>query len=147
MNTVEVEGACFFTVSYPLNGSGGLATVHFNQEDLISTGAARTMVYRSKVKFTTSRMNDDTPAKGADVGLALLGYVGSWRRQCKDYQFWTKADEGVYLISPLPTSKPLPIKELYNIIDMGATGIEEESSSRKEIDLTSFIDITKYKNL
>ncbi|KAK2998245.1 hypothetical protein RJ639_024276 [Escallonia herrerae] len=115
MNTVEVEGACFFTVSYPL-------------------------VYSTSSSLS---MNDDTPAKGADVGLALLGYVGSWRRQCKDYQFWTKADEGVYLISPLPTSKPLPIKELYNIIDMGATGIEEESSSRKEIDLTSFIDITK----
>ncbi|KAK3016081.1 hypothetical protein RJ639_005676, partial [Escallonia herrerae] len=38
----------------------------------------------------------------------------------------------------------IPIKELYNIIDMAATGIEEESSGRKEMDLESFMDLVKY---
>ncbi|KAK2981045.1 hypothetical protein RJ640_005937 [Escallonia rubra] len=35
----------------------------------------------------------------------------------------------------------IPIKDLYNIIDMAATGNEEESSGRKEIDLESFMDL------
>lgn len=35
-------------------------------------------------------------ATGAYVGLAPPGEVGSWQRECKDYQFWTKADEGGY---------------------------------------------------
>ncbi|KDP41513.1 hypothetical protein JCGZ_15920 [Jatropha curcas] len=32
-------------------------------------------------------------ARGAYVGLAPPGDVGSWQRECKDYQFWTRADE------------------------------------------------------
>ncbi|KAI5655065.1 hypothetical protein M9H77_32252 [Catharanthus roseus] len=36
------------------------------------------------------------PANGAYVGLAPPGDVGSWQRECKDYQFWTKADEEGY---------------------------------------------------
>ncbi|CAI0549645.1 unnamed protein product [Linum tenue] len=32
-------------------------------------------------------------ASGAYVGLAPPGDVGSWQRECKKYQFWTKADE------------------------------------------------------
>ncbi|CAI0449310.1 unnamed protein product [Linum tenue] len=32
-------------------------------------------------------------ASGAYVGLAAPGDVGSWQRECKKYQFWTKADE------------------------------------------------------
>lgn len=36
--------------------------------------------------------NDDMPANGAYVGLAPPGDVGSWQRECKDYQFWTEAD-------------------------------------------------------
>ncbi|XVF64927.1 hypothetical protein PTKIN_Ptkin09bG0205900 [Pterospermum kingtungense] len=33
------------------------------------------------------------PANGAYVGLAPPGEVGSWQRECKGYQFWTRADE------------------------------------------------------
>lgn len=36
---------------------------------------------------------DLIPANGAYVGLAPPGEVGSWQKECKDYQFWTKADE------------------------------------------------------
>ncbi|XP_027356036.1 uncharacterized protein LOC113865571 isoform X3 [Abrus precatorius] len=32
-------------------------------------------------------------ANGAYVGLAPPGDAGSWQRECKDYQFWTRADE------------------------------------------------------
>ncbi|KAK9930124.1 hypothetical protein M0R45_027179 [Rubus argutus] len=40
--------------------------------------------------------DDYISADGAYVGLAPLGDVGSWQRECKDYQFWTKADEDGY---------------------------------------------------
>ncbi|KAL6180156.1 hypothetical protein ACLB2K_046823 [Fragaria x ananassa] len=33
---------------------------------------------------------------GAYVGLAPPGDVGSWQRDCKGYQFWTRADENGY---------------------------------------------------
>ncbi|KAL3504972.1 hypothetical protein ACH5RR_034813 [Cinchona calisaya] len=33
------------------------------------------------------------PASCAYVGLAPPGDVGSWQRECKGYQYWTKADE------------------------------------------------------
>ncbi|KAI3725621.1 hypothetical protein L1987_65412 [Smallanthus sonchifolius] len=36
--------------------------------------------------------NDDVPGNGAYVGLAPPGDVGSWQRECKDYQFWNEAD-------------------------------------------------------
>ncbi|XAR62059.1 Rhamnogalacturonan endolyase [Bertholletia excelsa] len=36
------------------------------------------------------------PANGAYVGLALPGDIGSWQRECKGYQFWTKADQEGY---------------------------------------------------
>ncbi|KAF5746762.1 rhamnogalacturonate lyase B [Tripterygium wilfordii] len=35
-------------------------------------------------------------ANGAYVGLAPPGEVGSWQRECKDYQFWTRSDENGY---------------------------------------------------
>ncbi|CAI8599912.1 unnamed protein product [Vicia faba] len=35
---------------------------------------------------------DLIPANGAYVGLAPPGDAGSWQRECKDYQFWTRAD-------------------------------------------------------
>ncbi|KAF8411333.1 hypothetical protein HHK36_003880 [Tetracentron sinense] len=35
-------------------------------------------------------------ADTAYVGLAPLGNVGSWQRECKGYQFWTKADADGY---------------------------------------------------
>ncbi|PON59606.1 Rhamnogalacturonate lyase [Parasponia andersonii] len=42
-------------------------------------------------------VNEDwISAKGAYVGLAPPGDVGSWQRECKDYQFWTRADEDGY---------------------------------------------------
>ncbi|GMP45675.1 hypothetical protein CsSME_00014123 [Camellia sinensis var. sinensis] len=40
--------------------------------------------------------NDYISANGAYVGLAPPGDVGSWQRECKDYQFWTRADENGY---------------------------------------------------
>ncbi|VFQ62268.1 unnamed protein product [Cuscuta campestris] len=41
--------------------------------------------------------NDLIPANGAYVGLAPKGnVVGSWQRECKDYQFWTTTDEDGY---------------------------------------------------
>ncbi|XP_059279580.1 probable rhamnogalacturonate lyase B isoform X2 [Lycium ferocissimum] len=44
--------------------------------------------------------DDKISASGAYVGLAPLGEAGSWQRECKDYQFWTRADEdGNYVIS------------------------------------------------
>ncbi|XP_052190280.1 probable rhamnogalacturonate lyase B isoform X1 [Diospyros lotus] len=46
-------------------------------------------------------INDDyIPANGAYVGLAPPGDVGSWQRECKGYQFWTRADEDGYFIIP-----------------------------------------------
>ncbi|KAJ3692874.1 hypothetical protein LUZ60_011969 [Juncus effusus] len=35
----------------------------------------------------------DIYASGAYIGLALPGEAGSWQRECKGYQFWTRADE------------------------------------------------------
>lgn len=40
--------------------------------------------------------NDDISANGAYVGLAPPGDAGSWQTECKDYQFWTTADEDGY---------------------------------------------------
>ncbi|KAJ1393114.1 Rhamnogalacturonate lyase [Sesbania bispinosa] len=40
--------------------------------------------------------DDSVPAKGAYVGLAPPGDVGSWQRECKNYQFWAKADDNGY---------------------------------------------------
>ncbi|KAG5080959.1 hypothetical protein AAZX31_02G202200 [Glycine max] len=35
-------------------------------------------------------------AEGAYVGLATPGEAGSWQRECKGYQFWTRANEEGY---------------------------------------------------
>ncbi|KAH7567624.1 hypothetical protein JRO89_XS07G0107000 [Xanthoceras sorbifolium] len=40
--------------------------------------------------------DDYISADGAYVGLAPQGAVGSWQRECKDYQFWSRADENGY---------------------------------------------------
>ncbi|XP_015886044.3 uncharacterized protein LOC107421334 [Ziziphus jujuba] len=40
--------------------------------------------------------DDDISATCAYVGLAPPGEVGSWQRECKGYQFWTRADENGY---------------------------------------------------
>ncbi|KAJ6398698.1 hypothetical protein OIU77_019467 [Salix suchowensis] len=43
-------------------------------------------------------------ASGAYVGLAPPGDVGSWQTECKDYQFWTRADEnGCFSIKSICT--------------------------------------------
>ncbi|PQQ00279.1 hypothetical protein Pyn_26136 [Prunus yedoensis var. nudiflora] len=39
---------------------------------------------------------DCIPGKGAYVGLAPPGDAGSFQRDCKGYQFWTRADEHGY---------------------------------------------------
>ncbi|XP_058190698.1 probable rhamnogalacturonate lyase B isoform X2 [Rhododendron vialii] len=39
---------------------------------------------------------DYISANGAYVGLAPPGDVGSWQRECKGYQFWTRTDEHGY---------------------------------------------------
>ncbi|KAL2512592.1 Rhamnogalacturonate lyase family protein [Abeliophyllum distichum] len=42
------------------------------------------------------------PASGAYVGLAPPGEIGSWQRECKDYQFWTRADEeGFFFVNDI----------------------------------------------
>ncbi|KAI4337577.1 hypothetical protein L6164_015975 [Bauhinia variegata] len=44
--------------------------------------------------------DDYIPAEGAYVGLAPPGDAGSWQRECKGYQFWTRVDEeGSFSIS------------------------------------------------
>ncbi|XP_004501055.1 uncharacterized protein [Cicer arietinum] len=44
--------------------------------------------------------DDYVSAKGAYVGLAPPGDVGSWQRECKNYQFWATADyDGYFSIS------------------------------------------------
>ncbi|KAJ7958896.1 Rhamnogalacturonate lyase family protein [Quillaja saponaria] len=40
------------------------------------------------------------PANSAYVGLAPKGDVGSWQRECKGYQFWTRADVAGYFSVP-----------------------------------------------
>ncbi|XP_022768502.1 rhamnogalacturonate lyase B-like isoform X2 [Durio zibethinus] len=40
--------------------------------------------------------DDNIPANGAYIGLAPPGNAGSWQRECKDYQFWSKTDENGY---------------------------------------------------
>ncbi|XP_062027932.1 probable rhamnogalacturonate lyase B [Rosa rugosa] len=44
------------------------------------------------------------PANDAYVGLAPPGDVGSWQRECKDYQFWSRADNrGYFCINNIRT--------------------------------------------
>ncbi|CAJ2643126.1 unnamed protein product [Trifolium pratense] len=40
--------------------------------------------------------DDYLSAKCAYIGLATPGDVGSWQRECKNYQFWTQADDDGY---------------------------------------------------
>ncbi|KAA8528384.1 hypothetical protein F0562_035739 [Nyssa sinensis] len=48
--------------------------------------------------------NEYISANGAFVGLAPPGDVGSWQRECKDYQFWTNAnEEGCFSINNIRT--------------------------------------------
>ncbi|KAJ7958894.1 Rhamnogalacturonate lyase family protein [Quillaja saponaria] len=46
--------------------------------------------------------DDSISAAGAYVGLAPPGDPGSWQRECKDYQFWTQAnDDGYFSINDI----------------------------------------------
>ncbi|CAK9186567.1 unnamed protein product [Ilex paraguariensis] len=46
--------------------------------------------------------NEAIPANGAYVGLALPGVAGSFQKECKGYQFWTRADDqGHFSISKI----------------------------------------------
>ncbi|XXG55814.1 hypothetical protein AAC387_Pa03g3399 [Persea americana] len=48
--------------------------------------------------------DDYISADSAYVGLALPGEVGSWQRECKGYQFWTRADtDGFFTINYIRT--------------------------------------------
>ncbi|KAE9587084.1 hypothetical protein Lal_00004402 [Lupinus albus] len=48
--------------------------------------------------------DDYISAKGAYVGLASPGDIGSWQRESKNYQFWAKADDdGYFCISNIRT--------------------------------------------
>ncbi|KAI5403055.1 probable rhamnogalacturonate lyase B isoform X2 [Lathyrus oleraceus] len=64
---------------------------------------------RGKVEgrlLVRDRFISDTfvPVKGAYLGLAHPGDVGSWQRECKGYQFWTITDDKGYfsIINILP---------------------------------------------
>ncbi|XP_024171278.1 probable rhamnogalacturonate lyase B isoform X2 [Rosa chinensis] len=50
-----------------------------------------------RIRVRDSFVSDDhILGHGAYVGLAPPGDVGSWQRDCKGYQFWTRADENGY---------------------------------------------------
>ncbi|XP_073104731.1 uncharacterized protein [Elaeis guineensis] len=47
---------------------------------------------------------EDMQVNGAYVGLALPGEAGSWQRECKGYQFWTRANaNGIFTIRNVRT--------------------------------------------
>ncbi|KAJ0966751.1 hypothetical protein J5N97_023668 [Dioscorea zingiberensis] len=47
---------------------------------------------------------EDIPADCAYIGLALPGETGSWQRECKGYQFWTRTDNhGIFFIPNIRT--------------------------------------------
>ncbi|XP_073012328.1 uncharacterized protein [Typha latifolia] len=49
---------------------------------------------------------ENAPATTAYVGLALPGEAGSWQRECKGYQFWSRADtNGNFSISNIRTGE------------------------------------------
>ncbi|XWS25410.1 hypothetical protein CRYUN_Cryun27aG0065800 [Craigia yunnanensis] len=53
------------------------------------------------------------PENGAYVGLAPPGEVGSWQRECKGYQFWTRADEvGNFTIDYIRTGCNINVGDL-----------------------------------
>ncbi|KAH9756096.1 rhamnogalacturonan endolyase [Citrus sinensis] len=67
-----------------------LASKDFPKSDQRGNVSGRIVVHDRYV-------NDKSiPAKGAYVGLAPPGDVGSWQRECKSYQFWTSANEDGY---------------------------------------------------
>ncbi|XP_010254609.1 PREDICTED: probable rhamnogalacturonate lyase B [Nelumbo nucifera] len=70
------------------------ASEDFPFSDQRGTVSGRLLVHDSYVD------EEWVPANSAYVGLALPGEVGSWQRECKGYQFWTRADEnGFFSIS------------------------------------------------
>ncbi|XP_010244706.1 PREDICTED: probable rhamnogalacturonate lyase B [Nelumbo nucifera] len=64
-------------------------------EDFPSSGQRGTVRGRLFVRDRYAG-EDDIVAESAYVGLALPGEVGSWQRECKGYQFWTRAGADGY---------------------------------------------------
>ncbi|KAJ4701496.1 Rhamnogalacturonate lyase family protein [Melia azedarach] len=75
-----------------------LASKDFPRSDQRGTVTGRLLVQ--------DRYVDDEyiAANGANVGLARPGDAGSWQRECKGYQFWTKANaDGYFVINNIHT--------------------------------------------
>ncbi|GLT60574.1 hypothetical protein SLA2020_333350 [Shorea laevis] len=66
------------------------ASEDFLRSDKRGTVSGRLLVKDSFVS------GENIPANGAYVGLAPPGDVGSWQREVKGYQFWTRADADGY---------------------------------------------------
>ncbi|GKV19907.1 hypothetical protein SLEP1_g30106 [Rubroshorea leprosula] len=66
------------------------ASEDFPRSDKRGTISGRLLVKDSFVS------GENIPANGAYVGLAPPGDVGSWQREVKGYQFWTRADADGY---------------------------------------------------
>ncbi|XP_044476134.1 probable rhamnogalacturonate lyase B [Mangifera indica] len=78
--------------------------------------------------------DDYISASGAFVGLAKPGDAGSWQRECKDYQFWTKADEnGFFSINNIRTGD-------YNLYAW-VPGFIGDYKSNDVVNITSGCDI------
>ncbi|XP_071737652.1 uncharacterized protein [Rutidosis leptorrhynchoides] len=61
-----------------------------------STHQRGTVSGRLLVQDRAINSGDCVSASVASIGLAPPGEVGSWQRECKKYQFWTKEDEEGY---------------------------------------------------
>ncbi|KAK9930126.1 hypothetical protein M0R45_027181 [Rubus argutus] len=66
------------------------ASEDFQKSDQRGNVSGRLLVFDRYVN------EEYTPANDAYVGLAPPGDAGSWQRECKDYQFWTRADDRGY---------------------------------------------------
>ncbi|KAA0038653.1 putative rhamnogalacturonate lyase B isoform X1 [Cucumis melo var. makuwa] len=66
------------------------ASEDFSKKDQRGMVSGRLLVFDRYVD------QDYLPGSGAFVGLSAPGEVGSWQRECKGYQFWTRADDGGY---------------------------------------------------
>ncbi|MFS7913232.1 putative rhamnogalacturonan endolyase [Helianthus anomalus] len=95
---------------YPVFGSNQMAVetsgwpYSFPASEDFPKSNQRGMVYGKLLVRDRFVNSNDMPINGAYVGLAPLGEVGSWQRECKDYQFWTTTDEnGVFSINNIRT--------------------------------------------
>ncbi|EPS71848.1 hypothetical protein M569_02906, partial [Genlisea aurea] len=65
----------------------------FTESEDFQSADQRGSVTGKLLVFDRELSSDNIPANGAYVGLCPPGNAGSWQRECKDYQFWTVADE------------------------------------------------------